>query len=627
MGAAGAATVAAAAPSNASAEPKTAPLTATRVATTELAAAESAPVIPDLAALHVRHAGSDFMVDCIRKLGYEYVAAVPGSSFRGLQESVINFADNKSPEWITCLHEEVSAAMAHGYFKASGKPMAIMVHNTVGLQHASMAIYQAWCDRVPMGVFLGNYADATQRNATLEWWHSATDVAAMVRGFIKYDDQPASLQHFAESIERGHSLATTVPMGPFAIVADQVLQESEIAGTPFMRPYVPVTQPVADPNAVAQIAALLVAAKNPVIVVDRATRTQNGVRLLVELAELLQVPVVDRFGRMNFPTNHHLWSTAALIPSADLIVALDVGDLFMTLGSVDDTPIRETTWQMKPGTKVVTIDSELLAGAANYQDKGRFYQADLPVAGDSEATLPSLIEAVKRATTTARRNENPQREAHFREAFRARRSADLAAAAIAWDASPISVPRMCMELWGQIENEDWALVSQAQFQSFWPQRLWDMTGHHQYLGHQGAAGVGYTGPAAVGAALAHRSDGIVCVSIEGDGSFGATGMAHWTAAHHKLPLLTLLHNNRAFYQETMFVQKMAGRRDRHPERGRIGTEITAPNIDYAKIAQGYGVYAEGPISSPADLGPAIARALKVVKSGHPALIDVVSQGR
>ncbi|HTJ28229.1 MAG TPA: thiamine pyrophosphate-dependent enzyme [Candidatus Limnocylindria bacterium] len=575
----------------------------------------------------MRDAGSDFMVDCIRNLGYEYVAAMPGSTFRGLQESVISYADNKNPEWITCLHEEISAAMAHGYFKACGKPMAIMVHNIVGLQHASMGIYQAWCDRVPMGVFLGNYADATQRNGSLEWWHGAQDVPAMMRGAIKYDDAPASLQHFAESLERGHSLAMTPPYGPYIIVADQVLQEGTRSGNPMMRPYVPVSPPAADANAIAQIAKMLVAAKNPVIVVDRAARTPAGVPLLVELAELLQAPVIDRLARMNFPTNHHLWQQLPVIAEADLVLALDVGDLFNTLGDVADTPHRETTWRIKPGTKVISIDSELLASSANYQDKMRFYQADLPVGGDSEASLPSLIEAVKRAMTTARRNENPQREARWREAFQTRREGDLRAAAIAWDASPISIARLCMEVWNQIKHEEWALVSQATFQAFWQQRLWDFTKHSQYLGHQGAAGVGYTGPAAVGAALAHRSDGTICVNIQGDGDFMVLPGAQWTAAHHKLPLLTLMHNNRAYHQETMYIQKMAGRRDRHPERGRIGTEITNPNIDYAKIAQGLGVYAEGPITSPADLGPAIARALKVVKSGHPALLDVVTQPR
>jgi thiamine pyrophosphate-dependent acetolactate synthase large subunit-like protein len=330
---------------------------------------------------------------------------------------------------------------------------------------------------------------------------------------------------------------------------------------------------------------------------------------------------------MNFPTNHYLWSQVPVAWQADLILALDVGDLFDVVGDVPDITNRKTIMHIKPGTKVISIDAELNIPQANYQDKQRFYQADLPVAGDSEATLPSLIEAVNRAMPDARRNQNADRANRFKNAFAARRAADANAAAVGWDASPISVPRMVMELWNQIKGLEWALVSQATFQSFWQQRLWDFTKHYNYLGPQGAAGIGYTGPASVGAALAHRNDGIISVSIQGDGDFMFFPGSHWSAAHHKLPLLTIIHNNRAWHEDLRFLQVVADRRNRHPERAEIGTTMTNPYIDYAKIASGLGVYGQGPISNPADLGPAIARALAVVKRGEPALIDVVSQGR
>jgi acetolactate synthase I/II/III large subunit len=576
---------------------------------------------------HVANPGSDFMVDCLKALGYDYVAATPGSTFRGFQESVINYPGSGGPEWLTAAHEEISAAMAHGYAKASGKPMAFAVHGVVGVQHAAMGVYNAYADRVPMLLLTANYADGALRNEAAEWDHNATDMLAMLRGFVKYDEQPGSLQHFAESLARAHGLALTPPYGPVALVLDQNLQESTISGNPAMKPFVPVSPPAADANAVADIAKMLVAAQNPVIVVDRATRTQTGVGLLVQLAEALQAPVVDRLGRMNFPTNHYLWSQLPVAWQADLILALDVGDLFDVVGDVPDITIRKTIMHIKPGTKVISIDAELNVPQANYQDKQRFYQPDYPVAGDSEATLPSLIEAVNRAMTDARRNQNADRANRFKNAFAARRAADANAAAVGWDASPISVPRMVMELWNQIKGLDWALVSQATFQSFWQQRLWDMTKHYNYLGPQGAAGIGYTGPASVGAALAHRNDGIISVSIQGDGDFMFFPGSHWSAAHHKLPLLTIIHNNRAWHEELMFLQVVADRRNRHPERAGIGTTITNPNIDYAKIASGLGVYGQGPISNPADLGPAIARALAVVKRGEPALIDVISQGR
>jgi acetolactate synthase I/II/III large subunit len=608
------------------------PSTLTEIAAIEVAQAASTQAqvtagSPDDPNYHVANPGSDFMVDCLKALGYDYVAATPGSTFRGFQESVVNYPRSGGPEWLTATHEEISAAMAHGYAKASGKPMAFAVHGVVGVQHAAMGVYNAYADRVPMLLLTANYADGALRNEAAEWDHNATDMLAMLRGFVKYDEQPGSLQHFAESLARAHGLAMTPPYGPVALVLDQNLQESTISGNPSMKPFVPVRPAAADANAVADIAKMLVAAQNPVIVVDRTARTPAGVELLVQLAEALEAPVVDRLGRMNFPTNHYLWSQLPVAWQADVILALDVGDLFDVVGDVPDLTIRKTIMHIKAGTKVIAIDAELNVPQANYQDKQRFYQPDLPVAGDSEATLPSLIEAVKRAMPDARRNQNADRANRFKNAFAARRAADANAAAVGWDASPISIPRMVMELWNQIKGLDWALVSQSTFQSNWQQRLWDFTKHHNYLGPQGAAGIGYTGPASVGAALAHRNDGIISVSIQGDGDFMFFPGSHWSAAHHKLPLLTLIHNNRAWHEELMFLQVVADRRNRHPERAEIGTVITNPNIDFAKIASGLGVYGQGPISSPGDLGPAISRALAVVKRGEPALIDVVSQGR
>ncbi len=607
------------------------PSALTEIAGIEVAAADQTAQVqlrvPDADNFFVHNPGSDFMVDCLKALGYDYVAATPGSTFRGIQESVVSYPADGKPEWLTTTHEEISAAMAHGYAKASGKPMAFAVHGVVGVQHASMGVYNAYADRVPMLLLTANYADAAHRASSAEWYHNATDGLAMLRGYIKYDEQPGSLQHFAEALSRAHGLAMTPPYGPVALTLDQDLQELAMSGKPVMRPFVPVHPPAADANAVAEIAKMLVAAKNPVIVVDRAARTPAGVDLLVQLAEALQAPVVDRLGRMNFPTNHYLWTQLPVVAQADLVLALDVGDLFSVFGAVPDKPIRTTEMRIKDGTKVISIDAELNIPQANYQDKQRFYQADFPVAGDSEATLPALIEAVKRAMPDARRNENADRANKLKNAFAARRAGDAAAAAAGWDASPISVPRMVMEVWNQIKGIDWALVSQSGFQSNWQQRLWDFTKHHQYIGGQGAAGIGYTGPASVGAALAHRNDGIISVSIQGDGDFMFFPGSHWSAAHHKLPLLTIIHNNRAWHQELMFLQDIASRRERHPERAGIGTVITEPNIDYAKIASGLGVYGQGPITHPADLGPAIARALAVVKRGEPALIDVVAQGR
>jgi acetolactate synthase-1/2/3 large subunit len=239
--------------------------------------------------------GSDFMVDVIKSLGFEYVCANPGSSFRGLHESIINYGGNKNPEFITCCHEESSVAMAHGYYKIEGKPLAVVAHGTVGLQHAAMGIYNAYCDRVPVYVILGNIIDETQRAPGVEWFHSVQDAASMVRDFTKWDDLPISLEHFAESALRAYKVAMTPPTLPVVLVADGSLQEDPISSDLKIRiPKLTVDMPpVGDTGSVNEAARLLVAAENPVIIADRTARTPAGLGCMVELAEALQCSVVD----------------------------------------------------------------------------------------------------------------------------------------------------------------------------------------------------------------------------------------------------------------------------------------------------------------------------------------------
>jgi acetolactate synthase-1/2/3 large subunit len=580
--------------------------------------------------LHVGNPGSDYMVDVIRNLPIDFIVATPGSTFRGIQESFINYGENVHPEWITVHHEEISAAMAHGYAKVAGKPAAIIVHDDVGLQHASMAMYNAWCDRVGIMVLVGNILDSATRRPGVEWDHTAVDPAQAVRGFIKYDDSPVSLDQFRESAMRGYSIMTTPPFGSALLVVDADLAENPSERPPLpITPFHPVRPPVGDANAIDEVAKLLVNAQNPIILTSRLARTQAGTDSLVQLAELLQIPVVDTNDRVNMPTNHYLYQSfnRGLIPQADVVLALEVGDLFGLLGDVSDKVGRPTAMRVKNGAKVVEINSQLLVGAGNYQDKQRFYPSDIPIAADAQATLPSLIEAVSRNMSDARKSQNPQRMQRFKEAYIRTRMASRDAQAIGWNASPISPARMCAEVWNQIKNENWAYVSQSTFLSNWPQRSWDFTKVHQGIGVSGGGGVGYQMPAAVGAALAHKGNDRVVVNIVGDGELLMLPGSLWTLAHHRIPMLTIVHNNRAWHQEHMHVQRMANRRDRDVSRSAIGTVITDPNVDFSYLAKAYGVYGEGPIDHPDQLVPALQRAIKMVKSGHPALLDVVTQPR
>jgi len=582
--------------------------------------------------LTVDRPGSDFMVDVLKSLSFEYVCANPGNSFRSLHESLINYGGNQAPEFITCCHEESSVGMGHGYAKIEGRPLLVCVHGTVGLQHASMAIYDAFCDRVPVYIILGNFSDAALRFGQVDWTHSAQDPAAMVRDYVKWDDNPISLEAFAESAVRAYKIATTPPTMPVALVAGHAQQEHPVPeGTQLAVPKLTMTSPPAgDSGAVLEAARLLVAAENPVLVTDRVARTPAGLAAMIELAETLQAPVIDRNGRMNFPTRHPLNLTehaGATVAAADVVAGLELTDFWSVVNSVHGQVYPESHRVTKPGTKLISITANDLYLKSNYQDFQRYAPVDLAIAADAEATLPSLIEAVKRQTSDDRKRALRDRGANVAAVHQQAMQAQRDAATSGWDGSPISTARLSMELWAQIKNEDWSLVSNCQFVSRWPLRLWDFQKHYHYIGAEGGYGVGYGAPASVGAALANRKHGRLTVSIQNDGDLMFAPGVLWTAAHHRIPLLIIMHNNRAYHQELMQIQAMASQHNRGITNTSIGSVLVDPPIDYAKLAQSMGVHGEGPIGDPKDLAPAIARAIEVVKRGDPALVDVLTQPR
>jgi thiamine pyrophosphate-dependent acetolactate synthase large subunit-like protein len=562
---------------------------------------------------------SDYMIDVFKSLGFEYAFSNPANSFRSLHESLINYGENANPEFITCTHEEIAAGMAHGYAKIEGKPALVIVHGTVGVQHASMGIFDAFCDRVPMYVILGNIADAAGRRTTVDWAHSVQDAASLIRDFVKWDDAPQSLRHFSESAVRAYKVAVTPPTLPVALVLDKDLQER--AGPPLGALEIPRLGTIAPPQgeaaAIAEVARLLVAADQPVIVVDRMARTPAGLAQLIELAETLQCAVLDRKSRMNFPTRHPLEQserTAQVLAEADVVLGLEVTDF-------------STARSRKAQARHLTISSADLYLRSNYQDFQRYASADLAVAGDAQASLPALNEAVKRLLTPERTRLFAERGARLAAAHAQGLERAREAAAYGWDASPISTARLSAELWNQVRGEDWSLVADVLFVSNWPLRLWSFEKHYHYIGGPGGYGVGYGAPAAIGAALANRKHGRLSINIQNDGDLMFAPGALWTAVHHKIPLLTVMHNNRAYHQEVMEVERMCLQHGRGIRRANIGNKLEDPPIDYAKLAQSMGMYGEGPVSNPDDLGPALRRAIAIVKRGEPALVDVLTQPR
>ncbi|GKQ51841.1 thiamine pyrophosphate-binding protein [Bradyrhizobium sp. Ce-3] len=593
-----------------------------------LAAADASP--PPADPVNQSSSGGDFMVDVLKTLDIDYLAMNCASSFRGLHEAVINHGDNKKPEIITCPHEEIAVHMGQGYAKIEGKPLAMICHGVVGLQHASMAMYNAWCDRVPVIVMGGNIMEADKRAPGAEWPHSAIDPAALTRDFVKWDDQPASLQHFAESALRAYKISTTPPMAPVMLSLDQELQENPIENRDRLRipKFTPATAPQGDDAALAQLAKMLVAAENPVILCDRMARTPAGMPRLVELAETLQCAVIDNYGRMNFPSRHPLNQSfrRSILSQADLIVAMEVNDIWGSLSDFHDRIVRSSEPRYKKTAKIVALGTRGLYMKANYQDLGRYQDVDLDIAGDAEASLPVLIEQVKRGIDEGRKAVFEARGKKLAAAKLATVEQAKLDATIGWDASPITTARLCAELYSQIKDEDWSLVGTSIGLS-WPHRLWNFTKPYQWNGLAGGGGVGYTLPASLGAALANKRHGRLTVAIGGDGDFMFVPSTLWTAAHHQIPLLYIVHNNRAYHQEYMYLQAMAARHGRGITNADIGTTLKDPFVDYATVAKGFGVYGEGPISDPNALAPALKRAIAMVKSGQPALLDVVMDQR
>ena len=592
-------------------------------------AAETQP--PSKDPVNQASSGGDFMVDVFKTLDIDYLSMNCASSFRGLHEAVINHADNTKPEILNCPHEDIAVHLAQGYAKIAGKPMAMICHGVVGLQHATMAMYNAWCDRVPVIVLGGNIVEANKRAPGAEWVHSAIDPAAIVRDYIKWDDQPTSLQHFAESAVRACKIAVTPPMGPVMLSLDAELQENPISEPESLRipKYAKVVPPQGDSGALAETAKLLVAAENPVIICDRYARTPAGMGRLVELAETLQCAVVDNAGRMNFPSRHPLnqsFRRGTVIPQADVILALEMNDIWGALNAFSDRIVRTSRPVTKKGAKIITLGSRDLYMKSNYQDFGRYQEVDLAIAGDSEASLPALTEQVNRLIDEGRKAAYEARGKRYAAARLAMIEQAKSDATIGWDASPITTARMCAEVYAQIKDEDWSLVGNA-IRNLWPHRLWDIKRPYQWNGGSGGAGVGYNLPASLGAALANKPHGRLTVAFGGDGDFLFNPGTLWTAAHHRIPMLYIIHNNRAYHQEYMYLQAMAARHGRGIEKADIGTTIKDPNVDYATVARGMGAYGEGPIVDPNDLAPALKRALAAVKAGQPAVVDVVTDPR
>jgi thiamine pyrophosphate-dependent acetolactate synthase large subunit-like protein len=576
--------------------------------------------------------GSDVIVDMLHACGIEYAACNPGASFRGIHDSIVNYGGNQMPELIQCCHEEISVAIAHGYAKAAGKPMAAILHNIVGLQHGSMAIFNAWCDRAPV-LTLGATGpmDANLRRPWIDWIHTALVQGNQVRDYVKWDDQPHTVDNVPESLLRALRIAQTDPQGPVYVCYDAGLQEDVLPSPPELpnvQRYAAPAPPQAHPDALQQAADLLVQAEHPVIIADLLGRHPQAVGHLVQLAELLAIPVIDRGGRFNFPNTHALDCTDAadqVLPQADVILALDVLDLFGALGSVDKAT-RLFRPAISPDTQMIHITMGDLFVRSWASDYERLPAIDLPITANTAVALPALLTLCKAKLSASHADRCTARLAQFTEQHTARRQQWRQQAHEARSQQPIAVSTAVAEIWDVIQNEDWVLVNNSV--GAWTRRLWPWEQPGCHLGPSGGAGLGYGMGAALGGALAHRGSGKLCINLQADGDLLYTPSALWTAAHHQLPLLVVMFNNRTYYNSEEHAIDIARVRERPRERAGIGTRIDDPPVNFAQLAQAYGLYGEGPIEHSDAIRPALERALRVVQDeGRLALVDIVMQAR
>jgi thiamine pyrophosphate-dependent acetolactate synthase large subunit-like protein len=545
--------------------------------------------------------GSDAIAAMLRALDIPYLALNPGASYRGLHDSIVNYLGNERPQMLLCLHEESAVAIAHGYAKASGRMMGVVLHSNVGLMHGTMAIFNAWCDRVPMLV-LGATGpwDAARRRPWIDWIHTASDQGALVRDYTKWDNQPASVPAAYEALMRAAQMANTAPRGPTYINLDAALQEGKIGALPPLPDvsrFAPPASVVPGQESVAKAAQLLSGAKNPALLIGRVSRSEEAWKARVALAEKLQAKVfTDIKAPAAFPTDHPLHAAPpATFPDGRILRDCDV---IVSLDWVDTAGTLRAAWGEQPiGAKVirVSVDAHIHRGwSADYQG---LPPSDVYLMCEPDVAIPLLVEAVRaRPAAVAQRKETPQEP-------------DTA----------VSIRALARVFNEATKGMD---VSLSKLPLGWNGAYRHFRHPLDYLGADGGGGVGAGPGLTVGAALALKGSGRMVVGIMGDGDFLMGNTALWTATHYRLPCLFLVANNRSFYNDELHQERVAKERGRPVENKWIGQRIDEPDIDIAMMARAQGAVGIGPVRELAELRSAIEEGLNQVKNGAVCVVDV-----
>jgi thiamine pyrophosphate-dependent acetolactate synthase large subunit-like protein len=550
--------------------------------------------------------GSDAIAACLRALDVPYLALNPGASYRGLHDSLVNYLGNSRPQMLLAIHEEAAVTMAHGYAKVAERMMGAVVHSNVGLMHATMAIFNAWCDRQPVLV-LGATGpwDAARRRPWIDWIHTAADQGALVRDYTKWDNQPASVPAACEALMRAAQLANTAPRGPVYVNLDAGLQETRIDALPPLpdaaRHRAPES-PRPAPELVREAARLLGSARRPVILMGRSRRSELAWTSRVALAEALNAAVItDLKQAAVFPTDHPLHAAPpasfplpaaqAAIREADVILSLDWGDLAGTLkAALGAEPVP---------ARVIQVSCDAYVHRGWSMDHQGLPVADVYLLCEPEAALPALLDAVP-----PRRAERPPGPAYEEARPESGDALSLRALAGAFNEATRGIP-----------------VTLTRVPLGWHGGYRHFRHPLDYIGADGGAGVGSGPGMTVGAALALKGSGRVPVALMGDGDFLMSVTALWTATHYHIPCLIVVCNNRAFYNDELHQERVAKERGRPVENKWIGQRLAEPDIDLAAMARAQGAEGIGPVTRPDDVGPAIAKGLAAVQQGAVCVID------
>lgn len=594
--------------------------------------------------------GSDLFVELLRAYDIEYVSANIGATFRSIWESLVNLkaqsekaGDRSYPEAISACHEEIAVAMAHGYAKATGKPMAVLLHDLVGLQHASMAIYNAWVDRAPiMLIGAEGPMDLNNRRPWIDWIHTANFPNTLIRDFVKWDDFPWTMESTPESFARAYNTAMTKPHGPVYLCLDAGYLEEN---TPrldlkkYRNDHPPAMRAEVGHETLRKLALELFEAASPVILAGSVSKMHpETVQDLVALAETTGVAVVDLGDGFNFPNTHPLDLTQGkleLLKSSDYVLAMDVNNLEQAV-STTDKRTREVVNLLDKNAKLVNLGLNDLVQRGWAADFQRLYPVSYSIQADSSVVIPALTRECQSIISENGAKFRDLAATRIKEHSLTReriKKKILEDSKRGWDDSPLSLPRLAHEIWEVIKNRDWVLAGgslAAGPLDGWTRKLWDWDKPGCFLGTSGAGGLGYGLPSATGVALAYRNvPEKLVIDIQPDGDMLFTPSSLWTAAHYRLPMLVIMFNNRSYYNDAEHNKLIAASRGRDPDLAfRTGGDITDPDVNFGLLARSYGVHGAGPIFSPGEVKDALEEALKVVEAERkPALVDVITKHR